>query len=100
MIVKRIIALEGDEVVTRAPYPFARETVPFGHVWVEGEHPEDRMSLDSNTYGPVSKSLIAGKVTGVVWPFPKAGRIRWQDYRGSPRVSESNQRLEVPPLYV
>ena len=57
MIVKRIIALEGDEVVTRAPYPFARETVPFGHVWVEGEHPEDRMSLDSNTYGPVRSTF-------------------------------------------
>ena len=54
MIVKRIVALEGDVVATRAPYPFTSETVPLGHVWVEGEHPEGRMSLDSNTYGPVS----------------------------------------------
>lgn len=55
MAVKRIIALEGDTVVTRAPYPFPQTKVPFGHVWVEGEHPEfERNTLDSNTYGPVS----------------------------------------------
>ena len=56
MIVKRIIAMEGDEVRTRKPYPFPTEIVPQGHVWVEGEHPEERMSLDSNTYGPVGDS--------------------------------------------
>lgn len=58
MVVKRIIALEGDTVATRDPYPFPTETVPLGHVWVEGEHPEGRMSLDSNTYGPVSGFLF------------------------------------------
>ena len=119
MIVKRVIALEGDQVRTRAPYPFPRETIPEGHVWVEGEHPEDRMSLDSNTYGPVcpiegrgigseiltmsdqiSKSLIAGKITGVVWPFSKAGSIRWQDYRGNPRVVEGQPNLEAQQFYV
>ncbi|MCJ1259970.1 hypothetical protein MMC24_007810 [Lignoscripta atroalba] len=100
MIVKRVIALEGDQVRTRAPYPFPRETIPEGHVWVEGEHPEDRMSLDSNTYGPISKSLIAGKITGVVWPFSKAGSIRWQDYRGNPRVVEGQPNLEAQQFYV
>lgn len=41
--------------MTRAPYPFPQTKVPFGHVWVEGEHPEfERNTLDSNTYGPVS----------------------------------------------
>lgn len=55
MAVKRVVALEGDTVSTKAPYPFARETVPVGHVWVEGEHPENsRKSYDSNSYGPVS----------------------------------------------
>ncbi|KAA6414092.1 MAG: mitochondrial inner membrane protease subunit 2 [Lasallia pustulata] len=86
MVVKRVVALEGDVVATRAPYPFAVETVPLGHVWVEGEHPEARMSLDSNTYGPISKSLIAGKVKGIVWPFAKAGLLRWEDYKGNSRV--------------
>ena len=64
MVVKRVVALEGDVVATRAPYPFAVETVPLGHVWVEGEHPEARMSLDSNTYGPVSGGFSFGSSLG------------------------------------
>lgn len=55
MAIKRVVALEGDEVVTKKPYPFMTEVVPQGHVWVEGEHPEsERWSMDSNCYGPVS----------------------------------------------
>ena len=54
MAIKRIVGLEGDTVVTRAPFPFSQTKVPFGHVWLEGEHPEyERNTLDSNTYGPV-----------------------------------------------
>lgn len=42
-------------MTTKKPYPFETETVPLGHVWVEGEHPEsERFSRDSNFYGPVS----------------------------------------------
>lgn len=58
MAIKRVVALEGDTVITKAPYPFATEKVPPGHVWVEGDHPEsDRWSNDSNHYGPVSATL-------------------------------------------
>jgi len=98
MIVKRIIAMEGDEVRTRKPYPFPTEIVPQGHVWVEGEHPEERMSLDSNTYGPVSRSLIAGKVQGVVWPLAKAGPIRWQDYRPNGKIIRNHNQQYVEEL--
>ena len=56
LVVKRVVALEGDEVLTRQPFPFASTDVPFGHVWVEGD---DRVhSLDSNDYGPVRSSLL------------------------------------------
>ena len=52
--IKRIVALENDTVVTKPPYPFPIETIPRGHVLVEGEHPESgRSSRDSNHYGPV-----------------------------------------------
>ena len=55
MAIKRVVALAGDTVETKKPYPFSEEIVPGGHVWVEGEHPEsDRWSSDSNHYGPVS----------------------------------------------
>lgn len=34
----------------------------------------------------ISKSLITGKVRGIVWPLEKVGWIRWQDYRMSSRI--------------
>lgn len=70
MAVKRIIGMEGDLVRTRKD----RDTsiiVPEGHVWVEGDN--CRFSKDSNTYGPVSASLITSKATHVIWP-----PSRWQ----------------------
>lgn len=58
LAIKRIIALSGDTITTKPPYPFSNETIPPGHIWVEGEHPEsDRWSRDSNYYGPVSFHL-------------------------------------------
>lgn len=58
LAIKRIIALSGDTIITKPPYPFPNETIPPGHIWVEGEHPEsDRWSRDSNYYGPVSFHL-------------------------------------------
>ncbi|KAL8659451.1 MAG: hypothetical protein Q9226_000410 [Calogaya cf. arnoldii] len=87
--VKRIIALEGDSVFTRDPYPVPRQEVSLGHVWVEGEHPEHtRWSYDSNTYGAVSKSLIIGKAIGVVWPWSRRSWISAHGWRGSSRVME------------
>lgn len=121
LVVKRVVAVEGDLVFPRGPLPAppfllpsssrrnghdgrahpvgtaqdkgpARHeaeavVVPQGHLWVEGEHPDgDRRSYDSNTYGPVSQSLVVGKVMSVVWPWRKRGWIRWGDWRGSDRV--------------
>ena len=85
---KRIIALEGDTVYTKPPYPFPKQIVPVGHVWIEGDHPEAGKNYDSNWYGPVSTSLIVGKIGGVCWPLKRAGKIRAQDWKGSPRVVE------------
>ena len=67
MLVKRIIAVEGDVVITKPPYPLAKENVPTGHVWVEGE--EESKSWDSNYFGPVPTGLIVGKIVMVVWPW-------------------------------
>lgn len=38
----------------------------------------------------IAKSLIAGKVKGIVWPFDKAGLTRWEDYKGNARVIEGD----------
>lgn len=37
-------------------------TVPYGHLWVEGDNAPQ--SVDSNSYGPVSLSLVSGVVVG------------------------------------
>ena len=78
--VKRVVALEGDVIRTKAPHPTATVRVPMGHVWVEGDGPAGS-SLDSNTYGPVSKRLLTGRITHVVYPFNKFGALPWQDYQ-------------------
>lgn len=51
------------------------QIVPFNHVWLEGDTEDPRRSLDSNTYGPVSVSLIRGHVKAVLGP-----RMRWLDW--------------------
>ena len=100
LAVKRVIALEGDRVATKSPYPFPIEDIPKGHVWVEGDHPESaRRSGDSNYYGPVSKSLVIGTVEDVVWPWSRRQRLRWQDYKGNPRVRKGANPVEEVVFY-
>ncbi|EXA48282.1 mitochondrial inner membrane protease subunit 2 [Fusarium oxysporum f. sp. raphani 54005] len=78
--VKRIVALENDVIKTKAPHPLPTVRVPQGHVWVEGDGPPGS-SLDSNTYGPVSRQLITGRVTHIVFPFRKFGALPWRDHQ-------------------
>ena len=47
----------------------------------------------------VSSSLIVGQVKGVVWPLKKAGWIRWQDYKGNPRVLEGRHNFDHHVLH-
>ncbi|KUJ14407.1 LexA/Signal peptidase [Mollisia scopiformis] len=84
--IKRIIAVEGDLVFTRAPYPLPTVRIPVNHVWVEGDNKDTNKTLDSNTYGPIPVSLIQGKVTHVLWPWKSFGPIRWQEFRSRARV--------------
>ncbi|KEY74278.1 hypothetical protein S7711_00436 [Stachybotrys chartarum IBT 7711] len=75
--VKRIVALEGDVVRTKPPYPIPTVVVPRNHVWVEGD---GQKTLDSNTYGPVSKHLLTGKITHILYPFRKMGPVKWREH--------------------
>ncbi|PNP47375.1 hypothetical protein TGAMA5MH_01192 [Trichoderma gamsii] len=77
--VKRVVALEGDVIKTKQPYPVSTVKIPQGHVWVEGDGPPGS-SLDSNTYGPVSKRLLTGRVTHIVYPPKKFGPVRWWEH--------------------
>jgi inner membrane protease subunit 2 len=86
LAIKRIIALEGDKVDTKAPYPYPTAQVPEGHVWVEGDNAKS--SMDSNTYGPISKNLITGKLVYVIWPWSKFGNVNWEEFKGKTRVKK------------
>ncbi|KKK15862.1 mitochondrial inner membrane protease subunit Imp2, partial [Aspergillus rambellii] len=66
--IKRVVGLPGDRIMTREPCMKSAQIVPFNHVWLEGDAEDPKRSLDSNTYGPVSISLITGRVIAVLWP--------------------------------
>ncbi|ORY98560.1 mitochondrial inner membrane protease subunit 2 [Syncephalastrum racemosum] len=71
IITKRIIALEGDIVK-----PLRKKdtvSVPKGHCWVEGD--EAFHSKDSNSFGTVPMGLINAKVTHILWPLSRSGRV-------------------------
>lgn len=94
---KRIVALEGDGIVTKGTYPVKREVVPVGHLWVEGDG--EGRSYDSNYYGSITRGLVVGKVVGVVWPVERAGRVGWEDWGGCERVVEGVREVEKVELY-
>lgn len=73
--IKRIIGLPGDRITTREPCLRQTQIVPWNHVWLEGDAEDPRKTLDSNTYGPVSLSLITGRVFAVLGP-----RMRWLNW--------------------
>ncbi|KAG6110977.1 hypothetical protein E4U31_005087 [Claviceps sp. LM219 group G6] len=79
VVIKRVVALEGDVIKTKHPYPIATVRIPENHVWVEGDG-QPGSSVDSNTYGPVSKRLLTGRVTHFVFPWRKLGPVRWWEH--------------------
>ncbi|KAJ5111525.1 hypothetical protein N7532_002060 [Penicillium argentinense] len=73
--IKRIVGLPGDRITTREPCLKQTQIVPFNHVWLEGDAQDPQCTLDSNTYGPVSISLLSGRVFAVLGP-----RMRWLNW--------------------
>ncbi|KAF7061190.1 hypothetical protein CFC21_067905 [Triticum aestivum] len=69
--IKRLIGLPGDWV--SLPDKEEVRKIPEGHCWVEGDN--GGVSRDSRAYGPVPLGLVQGRVTHVVWPPSKMGRV-------------------------
>ncbi len=78
-IVKRVIGLPGD-VVIRHPrawksdndWLLSKYLIPDGKVWLQGDNMSH--SVDSRTYGTISKEAIYGKVVCQLYP-----NFKWMD---------------------
>ncbi|CAM9500305.1 unnamed protein product, partial [Sphacelaria rigidula] len=62
MACKRVIARDGETILVYSTSCFGgrRESVPQGHVWLEGDNASN--STDSRTYGPVPLAMVKGRV--------------------------------------
>ncbi|XP_078437043.1 peptidase S24/S26A/S26B/S26C family protein [Wolffia australiana] len=72
MLVKRLIALPGDWI--RNPVSHDIVKIPEGHCWVEGDN--SGSSFDSRTFGPVPLGLVKGRVSHVIWPPQRVGKVQ------------------------
>ncbi|KAG0153545.1 hypothetical protein PDIDSM_2199 [Penicillium digitatum] len=91
--IKRIIGLPGDRITTREPCLRPTQIVPWNHVWLEGDAEDPRKTLDSNTYGPVSLSLVTGRVFAVLGP--RMRWLKWTDWENEKRESASTDSATV-----
>lgn len=71
LIVKRLIALQGDWI--NVPQTYEILQIPKGHCWVEGDN--GKASLDSRIFGPIPLALVEGRVTHKIWPPNRVGRV-------------------------
>jgi signal peptidase I len=84
--VKRVVGL-GGQIVKSGSSWFHNEKVPTFGLWVEGDNHEEECeecnqnanmkaaSIDSRTYGAISKNLLIGVAERVVWPPSRWGSI-------------------------
>ncbi|XP_055329042.1 mitochondrial inner membrane protease subunit 2-like [Paramacrobiotus metropolitanus] len=77
ILIKRVIALEGDTVRTLT-YKQSVVEVQQGCMWVEGDNRD--LSMDSNTFGAIPRGLLLGVATHIVWPPSRWSRLK-QDCR-------------------
>lgn len=115
MAVKRVVALGGDtvkldpkrrpadaqngrwsEAGKRWDIMYAQNggkvQIPQGHVWVEGDN--WRLTHDSNSYGPISRSLITGKAVGIILPLRQFGQTPWKGWKGRTKVVHGDEIID------
>jgi hypothetical protein len=94
LLTKRVVAVAGD-------WLYARDgrlvRVPSAHCWVEGDNSSN--SNDSNHYGAVPCSNVAGTVVAKIWPPAQVGWIADRREECYSRVipSDAASRLRSRP---
>lgn len=75
MVFRRVIADEGQWVQRIDDGGIIK--IPVGHVWIECENDKARSldSLSDDLGGPISKQLVLGKCTGIVWPIWRRAKV-------------------------
>jgi inner membrane protease subunit 2 len=73
LLIKRLVALEGDFVSPPRAGGLAAALVPAGHGWVEGDN--SGASEDSGAFGPVPLALLQARAVAVVWPPSRWGAL-------------------------
>lgn len=93
LLVKRIIAVAGDDIFVRGGYvwlnnrpleePYTknmylgakawRATLAPGEIWVMGDNRNN--SADSRDFGPVNVRDLVGRAAAVIWPIAHRGRL-------------------------
>jgi len=93
LLLKRIVALDGDWISDRDE---KYVHIPRGHCWVEGDNCEH--SIDSNEFGPVPLGMVFGRVTHVIWPPWRVGKVETlsevQIAKARKKYAESNKPEE------
>lgn len=86
-----MVGIAGDVIRTKAPYPHEYVQVPEGHLWVEGDGDKTK---DSNYYGPISACLVTGRVTHILSPWDRFGRVKWWEHNLRPGIKKARHLLE------
>ncbi|CAD6209558.1 unnamed protein product [Miscanthus lutarioriparius] len=71
LFVKRLIGLPGEWI--QIPGSLKLTKIPEGHCWVEGDN--SARSWDSRAFGPIPLGLVQGRVTHIIWPPSRTGRV-------------------------
>ena len=96
IVIKRVTAIQGDQVRPLPPHPEEPMIIQWGQVWVEGDNKDKSKTKDSNWYGPIPRGLIVGTVVAIVWPLNHIGGLSLSTGKDNPRIIKRAVALQNP----
>lgn len=74
LLVKRLIATEGDWLSVPSNAGSKIVKIPQGRCWIEGDN-SDHSEDSRSAFGPVPLGLIEGRVMAILWPPTRLGSL-------------------------